>query len=166
MSSSNSGGVGGFSSSSSSDVDVKKGMGIIGMVLAFLIFLVILRFGCNIFIDVAVLRDSDSLGRTVSEIRRCLFPWWHPRTQPQDLSSLSPTTRNQERNSRNNNNNYTIDGRRESELVNMDQLLMGLTPPQKQELVASILTSKVRNKKYLYKKQIYIYTSLSTTTPD
>jgi hypothetical protein len=28
------------------------------------------------------------------------------------------------------------------------------------------LTSKVRNKKYLYKKQIYIYTSLSTTTPD
>jgi hypothetical protein len=132
---SSSGGVGGFSSSSS-DVDIKQGMAIVGMVLAFLVFLVILRFGCNICIDLAVLRDSDSLLRTLSEIRRCLFPWWHPRTQPQDLSSLSPT-RNQGSNSHN-----TIDGR-EFELVNMDQLLMGLTPPQKQELVASMLTSKV-----------------------
>jgi hypothetical protein len=109
------------------DLDLKKGFAVVGIVVAFMLAMVVLRFGCVLFIDVAILGESaDSLIRPLSEIRRCIFPWWHPRTQPQDLSSPQENSRNNE-----------------TELVNMDRLLMGLTPQQKQELLSSILASKV-----------------------
>jgi hypothetical protein len=112
---------------SESDVDIKKGFGIVGIVFLFLMTLVILRLGCNFFIDVVILRDNESLIRAASQLRRVSYPWWHPRTQPQGAPAVptpsSPTST--------------------TELVSMDRLLMGLTPQQKQELLASILMSKV-----------------------
>ena len=109
-----------------SQFDFRKGLAVIGVCIAFLATLVVLRFGCNIFIDLAVLQDSGSLIRALSEIRRKLIPWWHPRTQPQQSSSqiiTSPASAD--------------------ELINMDRVLAGLTPHQKKELIGSILTTKV-----------------------
>jgi hypothetical protein len=108
------------------DVDIQKGFTIVGIVMLFLIVLVILRYGCNIFIDVVILRDSVSLMRTLSEIRRKFVPWYHPRTQPQAMPRSADVESGQE-------------------LINMDRILTGLTPQQKKDLLASILTTKVRD---------------------
>jgi hypothetical protein len=122
--SSNTAGVAATPDFASADVDLKKGFAVIGIVLAFLLALVVLRFGCIVFIDIVILQDSDSLVRTLSEIRRYLLPWSHPRTQPHDMSSPHSAMTN------------------EAELVTMDKLLTGLTPQQKQELLSSLLASK------------------------
>jgi hypothetical protein len=61
------------------------GAGIIGL----LIFLVILRFGFTICLDVCVLGESDRARRSIAELWRKICPCWHRRTQPQDLESES-----------------------------------------------------------------------------
>jgi hypothetical protein len=55
------------------------GAGIIGL----LIFLVVLRFGFNILLDVCVLGESDRARRDIAELWRKICPWWHRRTQPE-----------------------------------------------------------------------------------
>jgi hypothetical protein len=111
---------------SSSDVDIHEGFKIVGIVLGFLFFLVVVRICCIGFIDLAILGDSGSLMKFFSELRRWFLPCWHPRTQPQQV----PTA--------------PIPGTAEPGVITIDQLLMGLNKQEKQELVASILTSKVR----------------------
>jgi hypothetical protein len=110
------------------DVDIKKAFSIVGIVVLFLIMLVILRYGCNIFIDAVILQDSASLMRTLSSIRRRFVPWYHPRTQPQGATQGSAD----------------VEGGQE--LINMDRILSGLTSQQKKDLLASILTTKVRRR--------------------
>lgn len=107
------------------DVDIKKAFSIVGIVVSFLMFLVILRYGCNIFIDVFILRDPASLMRAFSDIRRKFVPWYHPRTEPQGAMQES------------------ADVESGQELINMDRILSGLTPQQKKDLLASILTTKI-----------------------
>lgn len=115
---------------SNSDLDLKKGFALVGIVLLFLCCLVVCRFGCNLCIDVVILRDNGSLIRALSEIRRWFFPRWHPRVVIVDLpTTTTPAS--------------SPGPEAELELVNMDRLLSGLTPKQKQELLASILTSKI-----------------------
>jgi Na+-transporting methylmalonyl-CoA/oxaloacetate decarboxylase gamma subunit len=109
------------------DIDIEKGFMVVGIVILFLIFLVILRYGCNICIDIVILQDSASFMRTVSDIRRRFVPWYHPRTQPQQAMPTS------------------ADVESGQELINMDRILTGLTPQQKKDLLASILTTKVRD---------------------
>ena len=109
------------------DVDIKKAFSIVGIVVLFFMFLVILRYGCIIFIDVVILRDSASLMRTLSDLRRKFVPWYHPRTQPQGATQGS------------------ADVESGQELISMDRILSGLTPQQKKDLLASILTTKVRD---------------------
>lgn len=106
---------------SSVDVDLQKGFLVIGIVLAFLTALVVLRFCCVQFIDIVIMRDTDSLIRSLSQTRRYIFPWWHLRTHAQEEDAA--------------NND-------ESEFT-MEILLTGLTRQQKQELLSSILASKV-----------------------
>jgi hypothetical protein len=103
------------------DVDIKKAFSIVGIVVLFLIILVILRYCCNIFIDVVILQDSAS-------VLRRFVPWYHPRTQPQGATQGS------------------ADVESGQELINMDRILTGLTPQQKMDLLASILTTKVRRR--------------------
>ena len=50
--------------------------------MAFLIFLAVLRFCCNLLIDVIILDQFERARRSVQEVFRFLFPWWHVRTQP------------------------------------------------------------------------------------
>mmetsp|Transcript_23580 Transcript_23580/g.65850 ORF Transcript_23580/g.65850 Transcript_23580/m.65850 type:complete len:268 (-) Transcript_23580:168-971(-) len=99
------------------DMDIENGFRVVGIVFAFLVVMVLLRFGVNMCIDAAVLRDQDSLMRTIGEFRRKICPWWRPRTQP-----AQPP---------------------ETQLVTMDQLVRGLNAEQKKELFSTILQSKV-----------------------
>jgi hypothetical protein len=116
------------------DSDAKVGMLIVAIVLLFLFCLVLLRYGCNILIDVCILRDGESLMRTVSELRRWFCPCWHPRTEPTSGGiggtggiAIETTTIN------------NSDGR----VATMETLLSGLTSKQKQKLIASIVPCKV-----------------------
>ena len=58
-----------------------------GYVLLLMIFLVVLRFGFNICLDCCVLDARDRAWRSIAEVFRKVFPFWHRRTQPEDLSS-------------------------------------------------------------------------------
>jgi hypothetical protein len=111
--------------------DILRGLVLVATILLFLFCLVALRLFCNVFIDVIILGDGRSLMRSLSELRRSIFPSWHPRTQPDD-STQHGGGRNQE------GNNAT------TELIDMESLLSGLTPSQKQQLLESIVNSKVR----------------------
>jgi hypothetical protein len=59
------------------------GAGIIGL----LMFLVILRFGCNIAIDLCILGNPGRAKRSIAELWRQICPCWHRRTQPEDSES-------------------------------------------------------------------------------
>ena len=120
------------------DVDVVKGLTLIGIVVLVLFTLILLRFGCTICIDLVILRDSDSFMRSISEVRRIILPWIHPRTQPS--SPRTPTTISP-------SDNYDEEnGRATTELttIDMDYVLAGLTIQQKQSLVEEVLTTTVR----------------------
>jgi hypothetical protein len=108
------------------DDDIALGLTVVGITIAFLFGMVICRCGCNIFIDVIILRDTDSLLRSLSEFRRRVIPCWHPRTQPQEVIASGEES-----------------STREIEIISMDRVLSGLTPLQKQELLSSILTSRI-----------------------
>ena len=101
-----------------------------GIILVFLFFLVALKLLCNMFIDVVILRDGDSLLRTMSEVRRLLCPCWHPRTEPSNTTSATEMQ-------------ATTTRTRNNESIDMENLLVGMTPEQKKELLAATLTSKV-----------------------
>jgi hypothetical protein len=120
------------------DNNLARGLMLVGIVLLFLFGLVALRLVCNMFIDVAILRDDRSLMRSLSELRRMVCPCWHPRTEPQ-----------QQDGGRNRTTTATravpaAGAAAATEMVNMESLLAGLTPAQKQDLLASILNNKVR----------------------
>ena len=71
--------------------------------------------------------------RTLSETRRILCPCWHPRTEPSASATEMRTT---------NHNNAA----QRSDRIDMENLLIGMTPDQKKELLAATLTSKVATK--------------------
>ena len=113
--------------------NVRRGLALVGIILVFLFLLVVLKLMCNMFIDILILRDGDSLMRTLSEIRRLLCPCWHPRTEP---SSTTGNTEMQATTSATTGNNN------HSDRIDMENLLVGMTPDQKKELLAATLTSK------------------------
>jgi hypothetical protein len=119
--------------------NMKVGLALVGIVIAFLFSLVVIKTFCNIMIDIVVVRDGYSLMRTLSELRRLLFPNWHPRTEPS-----SP----QEQDGRNVTNQSRIGMGTPIErgFIDMDNLLMGMTAHQKKDLIAAILTSKAATK--------------------
>ena len=125
------------SGSNGIDVDVVKGLTIIGIVVAVLFTLILLRFGCNICIDLIILRDFDAFMRSISKARRIVLPWFHPRTQPQHG-----------RGDDHDEEYGNVDGGvTELATIDMDQVLAGLSPQQKQSLVEQVLTTKVRVKR-------------------
>lgn len=64
-----------------------EAIAIVGIIVAALIALIILRFCVNILIDVIILGDLDSARRSIGSIVRRLCPWWHRRTQPETGST-------------------------------------------------------------------------------
>lgn len=125
--------------------DMARGLMMVGVVILFLFSLVAVRLMCNVFIDIAILGDAPSLMKILSEIRRMICPCWHPRTEPQQDNNNN----NRRRDSGRIDRTATAGASRsvlpvETEIVNMHSLLAGLSPEEKQELLASILNSKVQ----------------------
>lgn len=83
--------------------EVKTALIIAALVIGFLIALVVVRFGCDIFIDVCILNEPGRARRSIAELWRKIFPCWHRRTVPevdrpsqdQELSSFGPEGRAQ-----------------------------------------------------------------------
>jgi hypothetical protein len=116
--------------------EFQRWLQVLGVILAFLVVMAILRFGINCLIDVAVLRDSESLMRQVSQFRRCFCPWWRPRTQPQQQQQQAEEIgRSPERSS----------ARDEA----LDRVLAGLTPSEKREILANMLDSQIASEQDL-----------------
>jgi hypothetical protein len=115
--------------------DAKVGLALVGIVLLFLFALVVLKLCCNLMIDVIILRDGECLLRTISQIKRFVCPWWHPRTEPTRRQSA------EEGSSRDRQQRIAVNSA-DSLPIDMENLLVGMTPKQKQHLLASILTSK------------------------
>lgn len=96
---------------------------IVAAVALLLIFLVILRFGCNICIDVCVLRDLTEARRTATDFWNCLCPFCRIREIEQDEEQMQDAS--------------------EIALADVNSLLLRLTSQEKSLLIGSILTSKV-----------------------
>jgi hypothetical protein len=115
--------------------DIELGLTLVGIVMLFLFALVALKLCCNVMVDVIILRDRESLMQSISQMKRFICPWWHPRTEPAAPQSAEEGNISDglQRTSMNSLNSLNID---------MENLLVGMTPHQKQQLLASILTSK------------------------
>ena len=127
------------------DSDVKKGMILVAIVILFLFCMILLRFGCNLLIDVCILRDGESFMRTVSEVRRWFCPCWHPRTEPAAIANNHINNGSGTDIEMNSNNNANGNGDNRG-VVTMESLLSGLTAKQKEHLLASIVPCKVRER--------------------
>jgi hypothetical protein len=64
----------GVSSGSMEGGLLQNGLAIVGVVLAFIILLLVLRYGCNIAIDLCILCDPNEARRTSIEFRDRYFP--------------------------------------------------------------------------------------------
>lgn len=74
---------------------LQDGLAIVGMVLAFIILLLVLRYGCNIAIDLCILCDPNEARRTSIEFRDRYCPCLKRRQVGPDLeegTSPSETT--------------------------------------------------------------------------
>lgn len=97
---------------------------IVAAVAMLLIFLVILRFGCNMCIDVCVLRDVAEARSTARDFWNYLCPFCRIREIDQD-EEIQDENEN------------------EIALVDVNSLLLRLTAQEKSLLIGSVLTSKV-----------------------
>jgi hypothetical protein len=108
------------------DFGIKGAFEIIGMVAAFMFGIVLIKW-----IHITVLRDFDSLKRTLGPALRFILPWWNPRTQ----ADGNTTTASQEND--------------EIELVSSTSLLRDMTREQKSNILSSIVRSETATKEDL-----------------
>lgn len=119
---------------------------VIGMLVLFVVFLVLLRFILNCIIDVFVLRDF----RQISQFRRKICPWWHPQTRPQPESQQNE-----------------INSHSQLQLITMERLLAGMSFHEKHELLTGMLQSEIATPQdlerwKLAKEQTKMHTSNSS----
>lgn len=118
----------------SRDMDIENAFKIVGVVLLFLVLMVVLRFVVNMFIDLAILRDADSMIRALSQVRRFFCPCWHPRTQ-----NLNPSP----------SDSLDAGNARRTEVeispnqITIGRLLGNLTSEQRQLLVSKVIPTHV-----------------------
>jgi hypothetical protein len=81
--------TGGIAAPDSNELVLSEAMIVGAGIIGLLIILVILRFGCNIFLDVCILGESARVRRSIAELWRKVCPCWHRRTQPEAPESES-----------------------------------------------------------------------------
>jgi hypothetical protein len=107
-----------------SDLSHREGLMIVAAVSLLMIVLVILRFGCNVCIDVCVLRDLTAGRNTMRDFWNFVCPCCRLQRQEQDEEEQ-------------------MRGESEIDLSDVNSLLLRLTTQEKSLLISSILTSKV-----------------------
>lgn len=103
------------------DLGHREGLIIVAAISLLLIGLVILRFGCNICIDVCVLRDLVAARNTMRDFWNCLFPCCRIRAVIEEEEEQVQN----------------------DSAVDVNSLLLRLTKQEKSLLISSTLTSKV-----------------------
>jgi hypothetical protein len=109
---------------SMSDLSHREGLMIVAAVSLLMIVLVILRFGCNVCIDVCVLRDLTAARNTMRDVWNFVCPCCRLQRQEHDEEEQ-------------------MRGESEIDLSDVNSLLLRLTTQEKSLLISSILTSKV-----------------------
>lgn len=109
---------------SMSDLSHREGLMIVAAVSLLMIVLVILRFGCNVCIDVCVLRDLTAGRNTMRDFWNFVCPCCRLQRQEHDEEEQ-------------------MRGESEIDLSDVNSLLLRLTTQEKSLLISSILTSKV-----------------------
>jgi hypothetical protein len=71
-----------------SELGTEEALIIAAALIALLIFLAALRFGCNLLIDVCILDEMDRARRSIAEAFRRISPWWYVRTQPNQTNEV------------------------------------------------------------------------------
>ena len=71
---------------------LQNGLAIVGIILAFFILLLVLRYGCNIAIDLCILCDPNEARRTSIEFWDRYFPCFKRRQVVPDVEETSPST--------------------------------------------------------------------------
>ena len=99
----------------------REGLIIVAAVSGVMIGLVILRYLCNIAIDVCILRDMAAARRTIRSCWNCICPCWQLRESDEE-------------------GQVNVQA---NEISNVNSLLLRLTTQEKSLLIGSILTSKV-----------------------
>ena len=122
------------------DLDIENAFKIVGGVLLFLIILVVIRFVVNMFIDLAILRDADSVIRALSQIRRFFCPCWHPRTQNLNQSPADSTD------AVNNSAQHSVTENVPGQMT-IGRLLGNLTSEQRQLLISKVIPTQVSRQK-------------------
>jgi uncharacterized protein YjiS (DUF1127 family) len=79
--------TGGISAPDQQELGIQEALIIGAGIIGLLIFLVIIRFGCNIALDVCILGEPGRAKRSIAELWRKICPWWRRRTQPEILES-------------------------------------------------------------------------------
>lgn len=106
------------------DLAHREALIIVAAVTALMIGLVILRFGCNVCIDVCILRDFVSARRSLRGLWNLMCPFCRIREMEQQ-------------------DNGGESGDPEIALTDVNSMLLRLTTQEKSLLIDSILTSKV-----------------------
>lgn len=125
----------------SRDLDIENAFKIVGIVLLVLIVMVVFHMLVNMFIDLAILRDADSMMRALSQVRRFCCPCWHPRTQNLDLPAGSVDAEL---------------GRRPTEQVapgqiTIERLLGNMTNEQRQLMISKAIPTQIASEMDLKK---------------
>jgi hypothetical protein len=76
--------TGGISAPNQDELTFQNAFIIGSAIIGLLMFLVVLRFGFNICLDVCVLGEPGRARRSITEVWRKICPLWHRRTQPEE----------------------------------------------------------------------------------
>lgn len=121
------------------DLSHREGLIIVAAISLLMIGLVILRFGCNVCIDVCVLRDLTAARNTMRDFWNFLCPFCRLKLREQDEED-------QERRDES-----------EIEISDVKSLLLRLTTQEKSLLISSVLTSKVSNTWFVCPVEYFTY---------
>lgn len=106
----------------SQELSYREALIIVGAVSCLLVGLVILRFGCNIAIDVCILGDISLAHRNIRDSWNCLCPFFRTSTQYEEDQAVQAGG---------------------GDDTDLDTLMLRLSSQEKSLLMDSILTSKV-----------------------
>jgi hypothetical protein len=127
---------------------LQNALAIVGIILAFFILLLVLRYGCNIAIDLCILCDPNEARRTSIEFRDRYFPCLKRRQVVPDVEETSPSANTSSAEAALASALRGGDGasRRQPVTLEVDALLKTLSGQERQDVLNVLLKGKkVRN---------------------
>lgn len=116
-------------------LNFKTALVVVGAVLGFIVFLLVLRFGCNVAIDLCILCDLREARRTLSDLRDS-FCFWRRRgvVAPETTTSGELVLVEQQQQQ---------GGEEQSEQAAVERLLQGLSDTERSIVISTLLKGMV-----------------------